>query len=114
MVRMPDKSSNVPFTIVYSSISVESLRTAGARNNPEYFSTATKQIIARMRWQGLSTGKLNSFILKYFNKHEVNFDNVFQSKHKLLNLVSYIINTYIFIHSGQPITFITIAMEIRR
>ena len=34
MVRMPGKSSNVPYSIVYSAIGAESLRTARASNKP--------------------------------------------------------------------------------
>ena len=54
MVRMPDKSSNVPSSIVYSAIGAESLRTARASNNPESFSTAIKPLIARMSRQEVS------------------------------------------------------------
>ena len=36
---MPDKSSNVPSSIVCSAIGAESLRIARASNNPESFST---------------------------------------------------------------------------
>ena len=36
IVRMPDKSSNVPSGIVYSAIGTESLRIARASNNPEH------------------------------------------------------------------------------
>ena len=44
-VRMPDKSSNVPSTTVYSAMSAESLRIARASNNSESFSTAIKPLI---------------------------------------------------------------------
>ena len=40
IVRMPDKSSNVPSSIVYSAIDAESLRIARGSNKPESFSTA--------------------------------------------------------------------------
>ena len=40
IVRVPDKSSNVPSSIVYSAIGAESLRIARVSNNPESFSTA--------------------------------------------------------------------------
>ena len=69
IVRMPDKSSNVPFSIVYSAIGTESLRIARASNNSESFPTSIKPLIARMSRQGISNGKINSFILKCFNKH---------------------------------------------
>ena len=49
IVRMPDKSSNVPASTVYSAIGAEPLGIAGASNNPESFSTAIKPLIARMR-----------------------------------------------------------------
>ena len=87
IVRISDKSSNIPSSIVYSAIGAESLKIARASNNPESFSTAIKPIVARMSRQGISIGKINSFTLKLFNKHQVDFNNVFQSKQELLNLV---------------------------
>ena len=47
IVRMSDKSSNVPSSIVYSAIGAESLRIARASNNPESFFTAIKPLISR-------------------------------------------------------------------
>ena len=88
IVKMPDKSSNVPSSIVFSAIGAESLRIARASNNPETFSTAIKSLIARTSRQGLSVGKINSSILKSFNKHHSDFNNVCQSKQELLNLIS--------------------------
>ena len=73
---MPDKSSNIPSSIVYSAIGAESLRIDRASNNAESFSTASKPFIARMSRQGVSIGKINSFILKSFNKHQKDFNNV--------------------------------------
>ena len=108
---MPDKSSNVPSNIVYSAIGAESLRIAIASNNPESFSTGIKPLIPCISRQGLSIGKTNSSILKMFNKHHSDFINVCQSKQELLNLISQVINTYFFIHSGQPIT-VVIAIQI--
>ena len=69
---MSVKSSNVPSSKVYSAIGAESFRTARASNNLESFSAAVKPI-ARMR-QGVSTGKSNSFILKFFKNHQVDFN----------------------------------------
>ena len=82
---MPGKSNNVPFSKVYSAIGAESLRIARASNNPESFSTAMKPLIACMSRQGVSIGKINSSILKIFNKHHSGF-NV--CKQELLNLIS--------------------------
>ena len=83
---MPDKSSNVLSSTVYSAFGAESLRIARASNNPESFSTTIKPLIARMSRQGVSIGKINSFVLKFFNKHQVDFNNICQSKQELLNL----------------------------
>ena len=85
-VRMPDKSSNVPYSIVYSAFGAESLRIARASNNPESFSTEIKPLICHISRQGVSIGKINSSILKFFNKHHSDF-NVCQSKQDLLNLI---------------------------
>ena len=88
IVRMSDKSSNVPSSIVCSAIGAELLRIARASSNPESFSTAIKPLIVRMSRQGVSLGKINSFILKCFNKYQVDFNNVCQSNQEPLNLVS--------------------------
>ena len=85
---MSNKSSNIPSSIVYSAIGAESLRIPRASNNPESFSTAIKPFIARMSRQWVSIGKINSCILKIFNKHQVDFNDVCQSKQELLNLVT--------------------------
>ena len=65
IARMPDKSNNVPSSIIYSTIVSKSLRTARASNNPESFSIAIKPLIAHMSRQGVSIGKICSFILKF-------------------------------------------------
>ena len=78
--RIPDKSSNIPSSIVYSAIGAESLRIARASTNLESFSTAIKSLITRMCRQGVSIGKINSCILNFFNKHQVDFNNICQSK----------------------------------
>ena len=85
---MPDKSSNVPSSIVYSAIGAESLRITRAGNNPESFSTANKPLIARRSRQEVSIGKINSSIIIFFNKHHSDFNNVCQSKQELLNSIS--------------------------
>ena len=84
IVRMPDKSSIVSSTIVYSAIGAESLRITRASNNPESFSTAIKPPIARMSRQGVSIGKIISSILQSFNKHHSDFNNICQNKQELL------------------------------
>ena len=48
IVRMPDKTSNVSFNIVYSVIVAESLTNSGASNNDDLFFTGVKPLIARM------------------------------------------------------------------
>ena len=73
IVRMPDKSSNVPSSIVYSAIGAESLRIARASNNPESLSTTIEPLIARVSRQGASIGKINSSILKNLKKTSLRF-----------------------------------------
>ena len=48
IVRMPDKTSNVSFNIVYSVIVAESLTNSRASNNDDLFFTGVKPLIARM------------------------------------------------------------------
>lgn len=48
IVRMPDKTSNVSFNIVYSVIVTESLTNSRASNNDDLFFTAVTPLIARM------------------------------------------------------------------
>ena len=114
IVRMTDNSSIIPSSIVCSAISAESLRIARANNNLESFTTAIKPLIARMSRLGVSIEKMNSCILKFFNKHQVDFNNIFQSKKELLDLVSQIMNVYFFIRSGQSIKSVAIAVQIRQ
>ena len=60
---MPDKSSKVSSSIVYSAIGAESLRIARASNNAVSFSTAIKPVIACMSGHRVSTEKINSVIV---------------------------------------------------
>ena len=66
IVRMPDKSSNVPSSTVYSAIAAQSLRIARASNNPDSFSTAIKPLIVHMSRQGVSIAKNKQFYSKMF------------------------------------------------
>ena len=84
---MPDKSNNVLSSIVYSAIRAEFLRIARATDNPKSFSSAVKPLIARMSRHGESTGKINSSLLKFSNKHHSDFNNVCQSKQEFLSLI---------------------------
>ena len=61
VVRMPDKPSNLPSSIVYSAIGAESLRITRASNNPESFSTTIKPPTASMSRHEVYIGKINSF-----------------------------------------------------
>ena len=66
IVRMSDKSSNVPSSIVCSAIGAELLRIARASSNPESFSTAIKPLIVRMSRQGGIPWKNKQFYSKMF------------------------------------------------
>ena len=106
---MPYISSNVPSSIVYSTIGAELLSIARASNNAASFSTAITPLITRMGRQEVSIEDINSVIVKFFNKHQGDFNNIYQSNQELLNLV------YIFfINSGQPTTSVAIAMQIKQ
>ena len=63
IVRIPDKSSKVPSSIVYSAIGAESLRNDRASNNPESSSTAIKPLTVCMSRQVVSIGKINNSML---------------------------------------------------
>ena len=58
---MPDDSSNLTSSIVYSVIGAESLTIARVSNNPESFSTAIKPLIPCMSMQGVSIGKIKFY-----------------------------------------------------
>ena len=73
---MPDKLSNISSSIVYSAIGAEPLRIV------EQLTTLDHSP------QGVSIRKISSCILKFFDKHQVDFNNICQSKQELLNLVS--------------------------
>ena len=80
---MPDNSSNVPSSIVYSAISAEQLRIARASNKPESFSTAVKPFVVRMsRQEGI-----NNILRNVFYKHQADF-NICQVQQELGNSIS--------------------------
>ena len=66
IVRMPDKSSHVPSSTVYSGIGAESA------------------IIALISRQGFCIKKTNSVILKFLNKYHRNLNNISQSNPELI------------------------------
>ena len=61
IARMPDKSSNVPCSIIYSAIGTELLIIVRASNNLESFSTAIKPLIAHMSRQRVFIGKIKFY-----------------------------------------------------
>ena len=89
IARIPDKPSNVTFSIIYCVIGAESLRIARASSNPESFSTAPK---GSRGYQRVSIGKISGSILNCFNVNIVsnfnNFNNISQSNQELRNLIS--------------------------
>ena len=66
IIRMPDKSSNVPSSIFYSATGTESLRIARGSNNPESFSIVIKPLISYMNLQGGIDWKKKQFYSKIF------------------------------------------------
>ena len=65
---MPDNSSNMPFSTIYSIIGAELFRVALAGNNPTSFSTVIKPLVTRVSREGISIEKINSIVLKFLTK----------------------------------------------
>ena len=69
IVRMPNKSSNIPARMFYNSISAESLRILHVSSTALNFATAIKPLIQRMENQGAKKHKLKTTLAKSFKKH---------------------------------------------
>ena len=78
IVKMQDNSSNVRCSIVYFTIGGDSLRIARVINNSASFFTGIKPLIPRMSRQGVFIIKISSVILRFFNKYQGDFNNVFK------------------------------------
>ena len=84
---MPYKSSNIPSNMFYSSICAETLRVARASNNSNYFSLSIQPLVCRMLKQGASKEKLNNSIIRFYNRHQNDFESVARSAQELLALI---------------------------
>ena len=73
VVRMPDKSSCIQSSIVFSAIGAESFRITRASNNPDSFFTAIKPLISLISRQGVSNRKIKRVILKFFKETSMRF-----------------------------------------
>ena len=87
IVRMPDKASNMPSNIFYSSIGAEVLRIARASNNLNSFLSSVKPLITRMCRQGASKPRLANVLKKFFHKHDQDFISVVQNVQDLLTVL---------------------------
>ena len=94
----------------YSSIGAEILRIARAINNSDCVSLSIKPLVIRMLKQGACKEKLNNVLCTFFNKHHNDFQYVVRTTQELLALIFRTQSS----HSGQSITSIAIAMQIKR
>ena len=73
---MPDKSSNVPFSIVFPATGAEPLSITRVSNNPDSFLKTTKRFIPHISRQRVSNAKIKRITLKFFNICKGDFNNV--------------------------------------
>jgi len=88
IVRMPDKASNMPSKIFYSSIDAEILRIARASNNSNSFFSSVKPLITRMCKQGACKQRTSNILKNFFNQHSLDFQYVVKNVHELLTILS--------------------------
>lgn len=71
IVRMPDKSSNIPSKIFNSSIGAEILRIARITSNFDSFISSCRALIQRMLAQGACKAGIKAIIKKVHGKHDI-------------------------------------------
>ena len=84
IVRMPQRSSNIPQTIFYSALVGEFLRIARSTLKLPDFIPKAKKLIDRMKKQGADTHTSQRFIRKLILNHPVNFSQFFLSTGDLI------------------------------
>ena len=87
IVRMPYKHSNLPSSVFYSAIGAETLRIAKASNNKISFSSSVRPLVQRMQKQGANRIKVKNVLKKFFNKHQVYFDDITNNIEDLFSLI---------------------------
>ena len=87
IVRMPYKHSNLPSSVFYSAIGAETLRIAEASNNKISFSSSVRPLVQRMQKQGSNKIKVKNVLKKFFNKHQVYFDDITNNIEDLFSLI---------------------------
>ena len=87
IVRMPFKSSNLPSNMFYSAIGAEILRIAKACNNVDAFLSSVKPLLCRMLKQGANNRRLSNVVRKFYNRHQVYFENIVVNVQELLSLI---------------------------
>ena len=71
IVRMPDRSSNIPSKIFSSSIGAETLRIARISSSSESFISSCQNLFERMLRQGASKPGIKIILRKLYGKHEI-------------------------------------------
>ena len=87
IVRMPEKSNNIPSNIFYMSIIAECLRIARACYNQNSFSDSVNPLVMRMILQGAKKCRIAGTLLNSFNKHKRGANCVTKTGNKLLAIV---------------------------
>ena len=84
IVRMPNKSSNIPLNIFNISAGPECLRIARPCNNQNSFSNSINPFVKRIISQGAKKCTLANILLKFFKKRENDFNYVTKTGKGLL------------------------------
>ena len=69
VIRMPNKSSNMPYKMFYSTISAEILRICRATSHYPSFINSVRKLIIKMRKQGAQTRGISKFVTKMMLRH---------------------------------------------
>ena len=84
---MPHKSSNIPSNMFYSSVGAETLRIARAINSANPFFNSVKPLQSRMLNKGAEKQILFNVLCKFYNRHQVHFNNIAIKSPELLSLI---------------------------
>ena len=75
VVRMPEKSSKIPWNILYISIRSESMRIARACNKQNSFLNSINPLVRRMIWQRAKKYRIAKRPLKIFSTNQICYKN---------------------------------------
>ena len=73
IVRLPHKSSNIPYKMFYNTLGAEFLRVCRATSNYQPFKSSSISLIRRVKRQGGCVKGIESLLKKTINKHWLTF-----------------------------------------